>query len=156
MVSGIGNVNKKQSSAEVACNLAMELLKQAKTLGSHLGRELHVKVGVSTGPVVAGVIGQSKFAFDAWGDTGKSFQGTSVTENFLVNVSSRMETSCDDDHVQVAHSTFTKTSEIFDFESRGPLSIKGKGVMETYYLIKRKNKEEQLPQILPNPSEETR
>lgn len=102
----------------------MDLLNQAKVLSLQLGRAFNVRIGICTGPVVAGVIGHTKFAFDAWGDT--------------VNVSSRMETSCADGKIQVSQTTFEKTKEAFVYESRGSIAVKGKGNMETYYLVRKR------------------
>jgi adenylate cyclase len=123
LAAGIGNLNST-TSAETACLLALDLLNQAKSLSVQLGRAFNVRIGICTGPVVAGVIGQSKFAFDAWGDT--------------VNVSSRMETSCGDGKIQVSQTTFEKTKEVFIYDSRGEIAVKGKGNMETYYLVRKR------------------
>lgn len=82
------------------------------------GSEL--RIGMNIGPVVAGVIGISKFSYDLWGDT--------------VNVASRMESNGLPGKIQVSAATYESLKEEFKFEQRGEIFIKGKGVMMTYWL----------------------
>ena len=85
-----------------------------------LGTTIHVRIGIHTGAVVAGVIGQKKFAYDLWGDT--------------VNIASRMESHGEAGKVHVSEEVFTLLKDTFAFEKRGEIEIKGKGVMQTYFL----------------------
>ena len=79
---------------------------------------LQLRVGLHSGPVVAGVIGQTRFTYDLWGET--------------VNLASRMETLGVPGRVQVTLSTYERLRSRFDFEPRGKIEVKGKGEMETY------------------------
>ena len=72
--------------------------------------------------MVAGVIGAHKFIYDVWGDT--------------VNTASRMETFGAPGRVHISAETRRVLGDAYLFESRGPLEIKGKGVMETYFLLR--------------------
>jgi class 3 adenylate cyclase/CheY-like chemotaxis protein len=86
-----------------------------------LGTTIHVRIGIHTGAVVAGVIGQKKFAYDLWGDT--------------VNIASRMESHGEAGKVHVSEEVFTLLKDTFAFEKRGEIDIKGKGVMQTWFLV---------------------
>ncbi len=87
------------------------------------GRALALRVGMNTGPVVAGVIGRQKFIFDLWGDA--------------VNVASRMESSGIAGRIQVTAAVKEKLEGVYAFEERGPIAVKGKGEMVTYMLLGR-------------------
>ena len=79
-----------------------------------------IRVGLHTGPLVAGVIGRSKFAYDVWGDT--------------VNTASRMESSGVARRVNVSQATYAATRDFFAFEPRGRIEAKGKGAVEMYFV----------------------
>ena len=83
--------------------------------------DLKARIGIHTGPVIAGVIGVRKLMYDVWGDT--------------VNTASRMETFGAPDRIHVSAEKRRVLGEAFLFEPRGELEIKGKGMMETYFLI---------------------
>jgi class 3 adenylate cyclase len=87
------------------------------------GTELSIRIGINTGPVVAGVIGKKKFIYDLWGDA--------------VNIASRMESSGVPGRVQVSESTWQRIQGKFDFEDRGMIKVKGKGEMRTFLLSRR-------------------
>jgi hypothetical protein len=103
-------------------------------------RGLNLRVGIDSGPFVAGVIGRTKFGYDLWGDT--------------VNTASRMESHAPDGAIQVTEQTYRLLSEDFEFERRPGVSVKGKGQMTTYLLLterKRPTRASNLP-ARPNPS----
>jgi class 3 adenylate cyclase len=87
------------------------------------GGPLAVRIGIDTGPVVAGVIGTSKFSYDLWGDT--------------VNTASRMESHGVAGCIQVTARTYERLKEEYRFERRGPIHVKGRGEMVTYVLVAR-------------------
>ncbi len=101
-------------------NLAQRLMKIAREFTAEHGRLLRLRIGINTGPVVAGVIGRSKFIYDLWGDT--------------VNLASRMESNGVPDAIQVTRSVLDKLGNRYPFEARGPVEIKGKGVLPTWVL----------------------
>ena len=88
----------------------------------HLGLEL--RIGINSGPVVAGVIGRKRFLYDLWGDA--------------VNMASRMESHGTPGHIQVTRATYELLKDEFDLEPRGTVPIKGKGDVETWYLVGRR------------------
>jgi class 3 adenylate cyclase len=82
---------------------------------------LSLRIGIASGPVVAGVIGVRKFIYDLWGDT--------------VNIASRMESTGEPGRIQVAESTYQVLRQRFRFDCRGEVAIKGRGSLPTYFLL---------------------
>jgi class 3 adenylate cyclase len=80
------------------------------------------RIGLHTGPVVAGVVGFRKFAYDIWGDT--------------VNLAARMEENCEPGRVNISETTYGLVKYSFECASRGRLDVKNKGLMEMYYVKK--------------------
>jgi class 3 adenylate cyclase len=85
------------------------------------GYPVSMRIGMHCGPVVAGIIGTKKFVYDLWGDT--------------VNIASRMESHGEAGRVHCSASVYEKLGHIYTFEKRGAIDVKGKGKMDTYFLI---------------------
>ncbi|AUI69354.2 hypothetical protein AL038_12180 [Beggiatoa leptomitoformis] len=103
--------------------MALEMLHEIHLFNQETGRSLQLRIGFHSGAVVAGVIGQKKFIYDLWGDT--------------VNTASRMESHSLPDKIHVSDAIYQELHTQFTFESRGTLDIKGKGEMQTYFLLGR-------------------
>lgn len=116
MVVG-GLPQAREDHAEAVAGLAHEMV---AALG-RVDEGLRVRVGIHTGPVVAGVIGTKKFAYDLWGDT--------------VNTAARMESHGIPSRVQCSEAVYRRLKDRYDFEPRGEVEIKGKGLMPTYLLV---------------------
>ncbi len=108
-----------QAVAEMALDVRQEVAR-------HLdpgGEPLAVRIGIDTGPVVAGVIGRRKFSYDLWGDT--------------VNTASRMESQGVAGCIQVTDRAYRRLRDGYRFERRGPVQVKGKGELVTWFLVGR-------------------
>jgi adenylate cyclase len=88
------------------------------------GERLAFRIGISSGPVVAGVIGRKKFIYDLWGAT--------------VNVASRMESHGESGAIQITRSTYDLVCDHFDCASAGTIQVKGAGALEVWHVIGRK------------------
>ena len=123
---------RRSDHAEAICEMAIRI----RECVDEMGGQLRVRIGVHTGPVVAGVIGKKKFSYDVWGDT--------------VNTASRMESHGVPGAIHVSDATFEETKGIFEFESRGTINVKGKGEMKTYLLVGRHPPPEERQASLPS------
>jgi adenylate cyclase len=85
---------------------------------------LALRIGIASGPVVAGIIGKKKFAYDLWGDS--------------VNIASRMESHGLPGEIQVTHEIYESVHDVYEFEDRGEIEIKRKGYMHVWLLKSRK------------------
>jgi len=106
--------------AERMMGMAVRMLQLTRECGSELGVPLRLRIGLNSGPVVAGIIGRRKFIYDLWGDA--------------VNLASRMESTGVPDAIQVTRSVFEKVKDRYPFEHRGMVDVKGKGSIETWVL----------------------
>src|SRR5919199_687286 len=123
MVAG-GLPMVRSDHAEAMAEMALDMQREIARLATQLGEPLNVRIGINTGPVIAGVIGIKKFIYDLWGDT--------------VNTASRMESHGLPGCIQVTAITYERCKEKFIFEKRGVVQVKGKGEMVTYLLTGRK------------------
>ncbi|MHB1117363.1 adenylate/guanylate cyclase domain-containing protein [Sideroxydans sp.] len=113
-----------QDHAIRAANMALDMMEAMEKFNQQHNYHLKVRIGISTGAVVAGVIGKRKFLYDLWGD--------------VVNTASRMESHGVPGRIQVTDSTQRWLESMFALEARGPIEVKGKGEMNTWFLNKRR------------------
>ena len=139
MVAG-GLPNPMPDHAVAVAELALEMVELTNGQTLPDGAAVRLRVGIDTGPVVAGVIGRRKFSYDLWGDT--------------VNTASRMESTGVAGRIQVTERTREELGERYLFQERGKIRVKGKGEMRTYFLLGRADRqppddtEEQSPGTL--------
>ena len=119
VASGLPNPRPDHASALV--HLARDFFDILDRFNAERGLDLSLRVGISCGPITAGIIGKHKFAYDIWGDT--------------VNVASRMESTGVPGRIQVTEAFVDATRGEFQFEPRDALPIKGKGTMKTWLLV---------------------
>ena len=106
--------------ARAVAAMALDMQKVVARLNSPEGMCCRIRIGISSGPVVAGIIGSKKFTYDLWGDT--------------VNLASRMESLGKVDCIHVSQATYERLRDVYEFEERGLIEVKGKGSMATYFL----------------------
>ncbi len=123
MVAG-GLPEQNPDHALAVAEMSLGMLHIVQEAGKRFGEELEVRVGIHSGEVVAGLIGRHRSIYDVWGDT--------------VNTASRLESSGLPNRVQISESTYRQVKDCFVCEFRGPVEIKGKGMMPTYFLVQRR------------------
>jgi len=117
-----------------AAHMALDLIELMDRLNEHNPHPLRVRIGLSTGAVVAGVIGKRKFLYDLWGDA--------------VNTASRMESHGVSGRIQLTESTKLRLNGLFSLEDRGTIHVKGKGEMHTWFLNGRSASPFSLPALI--------
>jgi adenylate cyclase len=121
VVSGVPQ--PRADHVEALAALALDMAEAAGLLKDSRGDALPLRIGLASGPVVAGVVGSRRFFYDVWGDA--------------VNVASRMETTDSIGRIQVPEKVYRRLKDDFVLQERGLVEVKGKGVMRTWYLIGR-------------------
>ena len=122
VAAGVPTTRRDHATAIVA--LALDMIKGLERLEPRNGKRLAFRFGINSGPLVAGVIGERKFQYDLWGDT--------------VNIASRMESDGEVGKVHISASTHALIQDAFECVCRGVRPIKGKGEMETWFVVGRK------------------
>lgn len=110
----------KPNHAEAMAEMALDMQDRITEFCSETGKALSIRIGIHTGPVIAGIIGTKKFIYDLWGDT--------------VNIASRMESHGIPGSIQVTEVTYKRLQHKYVFEERGPIQVKGRGKMNCYLL----------------------
>ncbi|NER11304.1 adenylate/guanylate cyclase domain-containing protein [Muriicola jejuensis] len=99
----------------------VEYVEKMKTKGEEGTPRFEMRVGINTGPVVAGVVGHNKFSYDIWGDT--------------VNVAARLERMSEKGRINIGENTYTLIKDHFDCEYRGEIQVKNKGMMKMFFVL---------------------
>jgi adenylate cyclase len=102
-------------------HMALAMLRETAAVGDHFGVTLRMRIGIASGPVMAGIIGTQKFCYDVWGDA--------------VNLASRLEHTGEPQRVHVSASAQAAIARSFDCEGRGEIEIKGLGPTKTWFVV---------------------
>src|SRR5205823_8341757 len=115
----------RDDHVEAIAEMALDMRPEAERCAAETGLPFEVRIGIDTGPVVAGVIGRAKFIYDLWGDT--------------VNTASRMESHAPPGTIQVTERARERLRHAYELQPRGPIEVKGKGRMTAYLLVARRD-----------------
>ncbi|MBE9030927.1 adenylate/guanylate cyclase domain-containing protein [filamentous cyanobacterium LEGE 11480] len=118
VVGGLPNPNPNHAVS--IAKMAIEMQAELQEINRLMDENFNIRIGINTGPVVAGVIGIKKFIYDLWGDS--------------VNIASRMESHGEPGEIHISESTYQQIQQEFVCDLRGTIPIKGKGEMTTYWL----------------------
>jgi class 3 adenylate cyclase len=110
--------------AEAAVRMAVDMLERIGQFNTRQRSALRMRIGINSGPVIAGVIGRSRFIYDLWGDT--------------VNTASRMESQGEPGMIQITEDTARRLPASLAVDQRGPIEVKGKGPMTTFIVRKKR------------------
>ena len=119
-----GAPEAKINHAEAIADMALDMIDALEDISMLSERKLMMRIGINSGPVIAGVIGSAKFSYDLWGDT--------------VNMASRMEYYGVPGRIHVSESSYQLLQEHYQFELLEPINVKGKGFVQSYFLIAKK------------------
>jgi class 3 adenylate cyclase len=127
--------------ATVLAQLALDMLEYVKREEFLGGRHIEIRIGLNSGSLIAGVIGRKKYFYALWGD--------------MVNTASRMESHGESGKIQITRDTYELVKDEFECEYMGEITVKGKGRMEAWHLLGRKE-ERSLPnaRIIPREKDE--
>jgi adenylate cyclase len=121
----VGGVpNPRSDHAEAVADMALAMREALKTVNTTHGYAMRMRIGINSGPVVAGIIGTRKFSYDLWGET--------------VNIASRMESLGRPGWIQVGAGTYELLKDTFFFEPASVVDAKGMGQMDSYLLLGRR------------------
>jgi guanylate cyclase len=112
--------------AQTLARMALDMREYIRSRPPRNGKRLNFRIGINSGPLVAGVIGTKKFVYDLWGDP--------------VNIAARMEAHSVPGKIQIGYETFRLIHNQFICEPRGIVEVKGKGKMATWFLVGEKKK----------------
>lgn len=118
-----GAPEPRENHAEAVADLALDMMQTISEVSAR-GVQLMMRIGINSGPVIAGVIGSSKFTYDMWGDT--------------VNMASRMEHHGVANRIHVSEKTYYILKNDYVFETRERIEVKGKGLVQSYFLVGKK------------------
>jgi len=120
--------------AERVGRLALDMITSVERFSGISGEKILLRIGINSGPAVAGVIGNHKLVYDVWGDT--------------VNTAGRMETYCVPQRIQVTRAFHDLTKDVFTFEHRGVIDVKGKGDIDVWFLTGLQSDAQTIPAMI--------
>lgn len=132
MVVG-GVPDRTPTHCQQVTGFALAALNSFNEYADDFSQPLRIRIGMHTGTVVAGVVGKKKFAYDLWGD--------------VVNTASRYESTATPNTIHVSDSVRVRLADDYEFEDAGEIDLKGKGVMQSWLLVRRKQEAGQVIEL---------